>query len=142
MQGQQLAEKVQQKLQSDSASIGAVAAAPADAESALAVNEQLHTDHHSDRRHHKGSHAHFAEESNSALEDADGDSITGRNESITAVRGGVAGTSRAEGTFWKGLDAEGSYRAVPGMVFATIAPSQDMRLYIQDHPAYLSVLRQ
>jgi len=52
-------------------------------------------------------HAHFAE-------DVDDDSITGRNESITAVRGGEASSSQAEGTFWKRLDANGSFTSDPG----------------------------
>lgn len=114
VQGQQLAEKLQHKLQGDSTGSRAVAtapadpaAAPADSETALAADSQLQMDTQTDRRHHKMAHAHFAE-------DVDDDSITGRNESITAVRGGEASSSQAEGTFWKRLDANGSFTSDPG----------------------------
>ena len=113
LQGQHLAEKVQQKLQHDAGS----RAAPADADSALAASGQVHSDHQKDRRHHKGSHAHFADESASALnvahEDVNG-SFTGRDESFTAVRGGAAGVSNAQGSFWRDVDSDGGYRAMSG----------------------------
>ena len=116
LQGQQLAEKVQQKLQGD-ADLRASATAPVDDESALAASGQPHTDHQTDRRHHKGSHAHFADESAGALdvahEDVDG-GVTRRNESITAVRGGAAGVSNAQGSFWRDVDSDGGYRAMSG----------------------------
>lgn len=107
VQGQQLAEKLQHKLQGDSTGSRAVATAPAESETALAADSQLQMDTQTDRRHHKMAHAHFAE-------DVDDDSITGRNESITAVRGGEASSSQAEGTFWKRLDANGSFTSDPG----------------------------
>ncbi len=97
VQSQQLAEKLQHKLQGDSAGT----------ETAFAADSQLQTDAQADRRHHKMAHAHFAD-------DADDDSITGRNESITAVRGGEAGSSQAEGSFWKRLDANGSFTSESG----------------------------
>lgn len=97
VQSQQLAEKLQHKLQGDSAGT----------ETAFAADSQLQTDAQADRRHHKMAHAHFAD-------DADDNSITGRNESITAVRGGEAGSSQAEGSFWKRLDANGSFTSESG----------------------------
>ena len=107
VQGQHLAEKLQHKLQGDSAGSRAVATAPAGTETALVADSQLQTDTQADRRRHKMAHAHFAE-------DVDDDSITGRNESITAVRGGEADSSQAEGSFWKRLDANGSFTSDPG----------------------------
>jgi len=107
VQGQQLAEKLQHKLQGDSAGSRAVGTAPAGTETALAADSQLQTDTQANRRHHKMAHAHFAD-------DVDDDSITGRNESITAVRGGEAGSSQAEGSFWKRLDANGSFTSESG----------------------------
>lgn len=117
LQGQQLVEKLQHKLQGHKASISpaAAATAPMDSDTALAASSQPHTDHHSDRRHHKASHAHFADDDSNAVDDT----VTGRNESITAVRGAAGGesSSHAEGSFWKGLDAEGSYRGASGGLF-------------------------
>lgn len=113
VQGQQLAEKLQHKLQGDSTGSRAVATAPAESETALAADSQLQMDTQTDRRHHKMAHAHFAE-------DVDDDSITGRNESITAVRGGEASSSQAEGTFWKRLDANGSFTSDPGALIVSI----------------------
>ena len=107
VQGQQLAEKLQHKLQGDSAGSRAVGTAPAGTDTALAADSQLQMDTPADRRHHKMAHAHFAE-------DVDDDSISGRNESITAVRGEEAGSSQAEGSFWKRLDANGSFTSDPG----------------------------
>lgn len=107
VQGQQFAEKLQHKLQGDSTGSRAVVTAPAGTETALAADSQLQMDTQLDRRHHKMAHAHFAE-------DVDDDSITGRNESITAVRGGEASSSQAEGSFWKRLDANGSFTSDAG----------------------------
>ena len=107
VQGQQLAEKLQHKLQGDSAGSRAVGTAPAETETALAADSQLQMDTQMDRRHHKMAHAHFAD-------DVDDDSITGRNESITAVRGGEKGSSQVEGSFWKRLDANGSFTSDSG----------------------------
>ena len=113
---QQLVGKPQQKLDTDSTHSTAVAAGPTGSGAALAADCQHHTDVQRDMRHHKGSHAHFADESISAMGEAcNGGSITGCDESITAVRGGGAGSRGAEGTFWRGLGADGCYRAVPGM---------------------------
>ena len=106
LQSQQFAEKLQQKLQGDD--LRAVATAPA-------ASAQPHTDHQSDIRYHKGSHAHFADESAGGLDDVhDEEGVTGRNESITAVRGVQAGPSSAQGTFWKSVDSGSDYRAVSG----------------------------
>ena len=109
-QGEQLVQKLQQKLQGqeDISGPGTTAAA---LDTALAAS-QPHTDHHSDRRHHKASHAHFAEDDSNTL--ADG--FTERYESITAVRSAARGEgdSHAEGLFWKRLDAEGSSIAATG----------------------------
>lgn len=110
VQGQQLAEKLQHKLQGDSAGSRAIVTAPAQTETALAADSQLQTDTQADRRHHKMAHAHFAD-------DVDDDSITGRSESITAVRGGEAGSSQAEGSFWKRLDTNGSFTSESGAAF-------------------------
>ncbi|DBA97084.1 TPA: hypothetical protein ACH3X1_014854 [Trebouxia sp. C0004] len=107
VQGQQLAEKLQHKLQGDSAGSRSVVTATAETETALAADSQLQMDAQSHRRHHKMAHAHFAV-------DVDDDSIIGRNESITAVRGGEASSSQAEGSFWKRLDANGSFTSDPG----------------------------
>ena len=109
-QGEQLVQKLQQKLQGQEDISGPRStAAPAD--SALAAS-QPHTDHYSGRRHHKASHAHFADDDSNALDDG----FTERSESITAVRGAARGEggSHAEGTFWKRLDAEGSSIAATG----------------------------
>lgn len=107
VQGQQLAEKLQHKLQGDSVGSRAIVTASAQTETALAADSQLQTDTQADRRHHKMAHAHFAD-------DVDDDSITGRSESITATRGGEAGSSQAEGSFWKRLDANGSFTSESG----------------------------
>ena len=109
-QGEQLVQKLQQKLQGQEDITGPRSTA-ATIDTALAAS-QPHTDYHSDRRHHKASHAHFADDDNDALDDG----FTERNESITAVRGAARGegVSQAEGTFWKGLDAEGSSTAATG----------------------------
>ena len=119
-QGQQLVEK----LQGDGASTRAVTTAPADDKTApaddktaLAADSQRHSDHQPDRRPHTGPHAHFADEFVGKLDDVDtADNVTGRNESITAVRGGAAGPSHAEGTFWARLDAEGAYTSASGLL--------------------------
>lgn len=113
-QGQQLVEK----LQGDGASTRAVTTAPADDKTALAADSQRHSDHQADRRPHTGAHAHFADEFVGKLDDVDTavDNVTGRNESITAVRGGAAGPSHAEGTFWARLDAEGAYTSASGLL--------------------------
>lgn len=109
-QGDQLVQKLQQKLQGQEDKSGPTST-PAAAHAALAAS-QPPTDHHSDRRHHKASHAHFADDDSNALDDR----LTERNESITAVRGAAEreGGSHAEGTFWKRLDAEGSSTAATG----------------------------
>ena len=56
---------------------------------------------HAAGKQHK--HAHFAD----ADDYQDADAVTDRHESITAVR--PAGSSHAEGTFWRRLDANGSF---------------------------------
>lgn len=105
-QGEQLVQKLQQKLQGQGDHSG-----PTAADTALAAI-QPQTDHRSVKQHHKGSHAHFADDDSHALDDG----VTERNESITAVRGAARaeGGSSAEGTFWKRLDAEGSSTAATG----------------------------
>lgn len=105
-QGEQLVQKLQQKLQGQEDRSGSTAA-----DTALAAI-QPQTDHRSVKQHHKGSHAHFADDDSSALDDG----CTERNESITAVRGGARGEggSNAEGTFWQRLDAEGTSIAATG----------------------------
>ena len=54
-------------------------------------------------------HAHFAADD----DDSSAQHGTERNESITAVRG-AAGGSHAAGTFWQGLDAEGTSTTATG----------------------------
>lgn len=106
-QGEQLVQKLQQKLQGQADTSG-----PTPADAALAAI-QPQTDHHSIvKQHHKGSHAHFADDDSNALDDG----FAERNESITAVRGAARGDggSHAEGTFWTRLDAEGSSVAATG----------------------------
>ena len=105
-QGDQLVQKLQQKLQGQGDHSG-----PSAADTALAAI-QPQTDHRSVKQHHKGSHAHFADDDSHAAEDGGSQ----RNESITAVRGAARGegVSNAEGTFWKRLDAEGSSIAATG----------------------------
>ena len=109
-QSDQLVQKLQQKLQGQEDVSGPTSTA-ASIDTALAAS-QPHTDHHSDRRHHKASHAHFADDDSNTP----GDGVTERNESITAVRGAPRGEegSHAEGTFWKRLDGEGSSKAATG----------------------------
>lgn len=109
VQPQQLAEKLQQKLQGDSTNNRAPATVPEDINTVPAADSQPHTDRHSDRRHHKGAHAHFAD-------DADDHGVTGRNDSITAVRGGEASSSRTAGAFWRGVDINGSFTSDPGLL--------------------------
>ena len=110
LHGQQLAQKLQGHDDSDHPSSAAIALPNSDR--ALAANSQSDTNHQSDRHHQKASHAHFADDDDIAADSR----ITGRNESITAVRSAAGGESisHAQGTFWKGLDAEGSHRTAAG----------------------------
>lgn len=111
LHGQQLAQKLQQKLQghdnSDQPNSAATALSTSDTSPAM-------PDHHLDSHHHKASHAHFADDDVSAADSG----VTGRNKSITAVRAaGGEGISHAEGTFWKELDADGSHRTAAGFCY-------------------------
>lgn len=84
----------------------ALGAASKESDTALTAMGYLGTDHHSDRRHNKTSHAHFADDDDVSSAQDD----TERNESITAVRGAARGEGggHAAGTFWEGLDATSS----------------------------------
>lgn len=127
-QGEQLVQKLQQKLQGQGDSSG-----PTAADTALAAI-QPQTDHQSVKQHHKGSHAHFADNDSNALDDG----FTERNESITAVRGAARGEggSHAEGTFWKKLDSEGSSIAATGWCLHGRNNLQDAQAVLwSDHTA-------
>ena len=110
-QGEQLMQKLQQKLQGQEGN-SALKCTAAGNDTAPAASRQSHTEHQSDKRHHKASHAHFADEDSNALDDI----VAEQSESITAVRGtaGTEGGSHAEGTFWKRLDSQGTSLAATG----------------------------
>ena len=116
--GQQFAEQLQQKLQGqdNSHKSSTSTVATADADLTLAATSQPGTAHQNDVRHHKASHAHFADHDDSNAMDK---AVTGRHESITAVRpaAGKGSFSHAEGSFWRTVDAGPSYSAASGQAW-------------------------
>lgn len=90
-------KQLQQKLEPVSNS--PAAAGPVADESAHAAKGSQHAAD----KHAKHAHAHFADD------DEESHTVTGRDDSITAVRPHNAGASHAEGTFWRNLDANGSF---------------------------------